>query len=99
MQVVFAFPSNLTITSIDAERHPELQDLSTGSSELVQLTLWLMTERRKGDRSSWYPFLQALPVRRLHFSRFAFSRSAGKDADADSLVSSGAAGMVSWIAD
>ena len=64
MQIAFAFPSSLTITSIDAERHPELQQWSTGSSELVQLTLWLMIERRKGDRSSWYPFLQALPVRR-----------------------------------
>lgn len=58
------FPSDLSVTGIDAERHPEIQSLVKGRSELVQLTLWLMTERAKGEASHWHPFLMSLPVNR-----------------------------------
>eukprot|EP00210_Caulerpa_lentillifera_P001731 g1662.t1 len=64
-QVLFRFPSSLTITSFDAESDPALGPLLEGRGELVKLAIWLMKENTKGELSIWFPFLKTLPERSM----------------------------------
>lgn len=46
-QVLLEVPGELGITAVDAKKHEDVGPLAEGRSELIQLGLWLMAERKK----------------------------------------------------
>lgn len=44
-------PGELGITAVDAQKHEHVGQLAQGRSELIQLGLWLMAERKKVSSS------------------------------------------------
>ena len=85
-KVLFEFPSDLAISSIDAEKHPDIRQFTKGLSELVQLALWLLAERQKGEQSPWYPFLRTLPVCLIYSDRLDMVDTVGSDPVTHSVV-------------